>query len=83
MAARDFYSIFDALGTYAPGVVMTRELEASLTAQYQANGFTPLTQPQVLALTGALPTVAPLPRFAATNPSSLDDWSIENRDGAH
>lgn len=44
-----------ALYAFAPGLIMTRELEQSLVAQYATNGFTPLTQPQVLAITGPLP----------------------------
>lgn len=50
------YDPRDALYAFAPGMIMTRELEASLVAQYAANGFTPLTSGQVLAITGPLPT---------------------------
>lgn len=46
-----------ALYVFAPGLIMTRELEQSLVAQYAANGYTPLTQGQVLAITGPLPPV--------------------------
>lgn len=51
-----------ALSQYAPGVLLTRELEQSLVAQYATNGYTPLTEGQVLAITG------PLPAFPSTIP---------------
>ncbi len=60
-----FYSFSTALGLYAPGVVMTRELEAAMAAQYQANGFTPLTKAQVLAL---LPAAASDANAATSTP---------------
>lgn len=44
-----------ALYAFAPGVLLTRENEQQLVAQYAANGYTPLTQAQVLAITGPLP----------------------------
>jgi hypothetical protein len=46
-----------ALYAFAPGLIMTRELESALVAQYATNGYTPLTQAQVLAITGPLPPV--------------------------
>jgi hypothetical protein len=49
------YDPRDALYAFAPGMVMTRALEASLVAQYAANNYTPLTSAQVLAITGPLP----------------------------
>lgn len=49
------YDPRSALFAFAPGVLMTREIEASLLAQYTANAFTPLTSAQVLAITGPLP----------------------------
>lgn len=73
------YDFRQALYAFAPGVVPTREVDAALAAQYAANGNTPLTQAQVLAITGPLPAFpAGLPRFADSNPAS-DDWSIEKR----
>jgi hypothetical protein len=59
------YDPRSALYQFAPGLIMTRELEASLVAQYATNNFTALTQGQVLAITGPLPafpsTIARLP----------------------
>jgi hypothetical protein len=54
------YDPRSALYAFAPGLIMTRELEASLVAQYATNGYTPLTESQVLAITG------PLPAFPST-----------------
>jgi hypothetical protein len=51
-----------ALYAFAPGVLLTREIEAALVARYAANGNAPLTRDQVLAITG------PLPVFPATIP---------------
>lgn len=51
-----------ALYAFAPGVTMTRDLEAALVAQYASNNFQPLTFGQVLAITG------PLPPFPSTIP---------------
>lgn len=56
------YDPRDALYAFAPGLIMTRDLEQSLVAQYAANNYTPLTQGQVLAITG------PLPAFPSTIP---------------
>lgn len=78
MAASDFYDVHTALYSFAPGVVMTRDLEKALLAQYAANGFTPLTQGQVLALTGPLPAYPTgMKRFADSNPCPRDNWSID------
>lgn len=49
------YDPRDALLQFAPGVLLTRENEASLVAQYRSNGGVPLTEAQVLAITGPLP----------------------------
>jgi hypothetical protein len=56
------YDPRSALYAFAPGVLLTRELEAALVAQYASNNYTPLTQGQVLAITG------PLPPFPSTLP---------------
>lgn len=44
------YDIRTPFLAWVPGVVWTRDIEAGLAAQYAANGFTPLTQAQVLAV---------------------------------
>lgn len=49
------YDPRNALVDFAPGVVLTREIEAALVAQYAANGNQPLSSGQVLAITGPLP----------------------------
>jgi hypothetical protein len=59
----------------APGVVLTRDTEAALLAQYQANGFQPLSNAQILAITGAPPAFpASMPRFSDSN-EAPDDWA--------
>lgn len=55
-AADPSYDPRSALALFAPGVVLTRDLEAALAQQYQTNGFTPLTSSQVLSL--ALPLIS-------------------------
>lgn len=49
------YDPRNALYAFAPGLILTRELEQSLVAQYEANDYQPLTEGQVLAITGPLP----------------------------
>jgi hypothetical protein len=75
---RDFYDVHTPLMRKAPGVLMTREIEAALLAQYAANGYTPLTTDQVLAITGTPPAYpSGMPRFLDSNPAS-DGWAIDN-----
>jgi hypothetical protein len=50
------YDPRSALYQYAPGVVLTRAIEDAIIAQFIANGNAPLTQGQVLAITGTPPT---------------------------
>jgi hypothetical protein len=78
MAARDHYDVHTALLQYAPGFVMTRDLEAALLAQYAANGYTPLTQGQVLAITGTPPAFPTgLKRLSDSNPCPRDGWATD------
>ncbi len=73
-----FYDPHAALYQFASGVVLTGEIEAALAAQYQANAYTPLTEQQVLAITGPLPAYpSGLKRFLDSNPASFDDWAID------
>ena len=59
----DLISIFDTL---APGVVMQRQFLDGLAAAWALNGYKPLTQAQVVAVTGPLPTApTSLPRNGA------------------
>jgi hypothetical protein len=70
----------DAFYTYAPGVLLTRDIETALGAQYAANGNTPLTQGQVLAIVGPLPAYPTgMKRFADSNPDPHDGWAIDNQ----
>jgi hypothetical protein len=55
-----FYDWHTDLLAYAPGVVVTREIEAALSAQFEANGELPLTQAQVLAIVQAVPPLQPI-----------------------
>ena len=72
------YSLRLALYTWAPGVVASNDIDAALGAQYAANGYTPLTQAQVLAIVGTpLPVLPLLPRFQDSNPDPRDGWRIE------
>lgn len=68
-----------ALALYAPGVVMTRDIETAMAAQYVANGNTPLTSGQVLAITGT-PPVFPthIIRLSDSNPCPRDGWATDN-----
>lgn len=76
------YDFRTALYAFAPGVLLTRDLEAALGAQYVANAYTPLTQAQVLAIAGPLPAFpTKLPRFPDSNAAS-DGWTIAQRGGA-
>lgn len=76
------YDPRSALYAFGPGVVPTRDTDDALEAQYTANNFTPLTQAQVLAITGPLPAYpAGLPRFSDSNPAT-DGWSIDKRGSA-
>lgn len=80
MASPDLnYDFLAELQRYAPGVVVQREILDGMAAQYAANGYTPLTQAQVLAITGPLPKLpSGLVRLADSNPSPRDKWSIDN-----
>jgi hypothetical protein len=62
MKADANYDPRSALLAYAPGVVLTREIELALLRQFAVNNSAPLTSAQVLAITG------PLPVFPSTIP---------------
>lgn len=63
------YDLLAAFQQYAPGVVLQRSIEDGLAVAYAAGGYAPLTQAQVLAVTGPLPIYpTSLPRFADSNP---------------
>ena len=73
-----FYDLHDAVRTFAPGLLCTDAIEAQLAAQYVSNNYTPLTQGQVLAITGPAPSYPTgLPRFADSNPDPVDGWSLD------
>lgn len=77
-AAPSNYDFRIALAAYAPGVVMTRDIEAAMAAQYVANGNTPLTSGQVLAITGTPPTYpVGMKRLSDSNPCPRDGWAID------
>lgn len=78
-----FYDVHAAFYQFAPGLVLTETIEAALAAQYQTNGYTPLTSAQVLAITGPLPVYpSSLQRFSDSNPRASDDWAIDTPDRA-
>lgn len=82
-APAPFYDLHQALYEFAPGIMLTADIEAALAAQYLANGYTPLTQAQVLAITGPLPAYPTgLVRISDSNPASFDDWAIDTPDRA-
>lgn len=74
-----FYDVRAALYTFAPGVIPTREIDDAMHAQYAANGYTPLTQSQVLALVTVPAYPAGMKRFADSNPCPQDNWAIDNK----
>jgi len=60
---------YDYLALLPDGVVLTREIEQGLAQAYYANGWEPLTQDQIIAVTGPSPPYpASLPRFPDSNP---------------
>lgn len=79
-AAPSNYDFRNAFYTFAPGVLMTRAIETALGAQYAANGYTPLSQSQVLAIAGT-PPVFPttMKRFADSNPDPRDGSALDNQ----
>lgn len=63
---------YDVLSLLPAGVLLTRTIEEGLAAAYLAGGYVPLTQAQIIAVTGpALPLPADLPRFADSNPDPM------------
>lgn len=63
------YDVLSAFDTFAPGVVLQRATWDALNEQYAANGYTPLTQAQVVAIAGPLPTYpTTLPRYPDGEP---------------
>lgn len=56
MQASGSYDPRSALQAYAPGVVLTREVEQSLVQRYADKGCQPLTAADVLAITGPAPS---------------------------
>src|SRR5215471_2224892 len=74
------YDVQTALYTFAPGVVPTREITTALWAQYEANGYEPLTREQVLAITGAPPSYPKsMMRLKDSNPYPRDNWAEDNK----
>ncbi len=49
------YDLIAAIDMLAPGVVLQRETLDGVATAYAVNGFQPLTQAQVIAVTGPLP----------------------------
>lgn len=49
------YDLIAAIDTLAPGIVLQRATLDGVAAAWAANGFQPLTQDQVVAVTGPLP----------------------------
>ena len=49
------YDLIGAIDALAPGTVVTRERLDGVAAAYAANGFQPLTQAQIVAVTGPPP----------------------------
>ena len=78
----DFYDIHDVLGRFCPGVVIDRDIETALLLQYQAQGYQPLTQSQVVAIVleqipnanipNATPVFAGLPQLPRGLPRFAD-----------
>ncbi len=67
------YDVLGAFDMWAQGVVLQRPILDALEAQYAANGFTPLTEAQVIAIAGPLPPYpTSLPRFPDSNPLPRD-----------
>jgi hypothetical protein len=66
------YDLIAAIDRYAPGLILQRAVLDGVAAAYVAGGYVPVTQAQVLAVTGPLP-VAPtsLRRFADSNPDPM------------
>lgn len=64
-AADPRYDLAGALQTLLPGIVVQRQLLDAAAAQYQANGFTPLTAAQALA--------------CLTAANALDQWNLPAR----
>lgn len=54
------YDWHTTLLAYAPGVVISRDIEAAIGAQFEANGEEPLTQAQMLAIVEAVPALQPI-----------------------
>ncbi len=59
----------DITATLPPGFIRTRALDDAITSAWIANGRNPLSQAQVLAITGPPPPYpVALPRFPDSNP---------------
>lgn len=70
----------DAFYAYAPGVLLTRELDDALGAQFMLNGGAALSQSQVLAIVGPLPAFpTSVPRLADSNPDPHTGWALDNQ----
>ena len=76
-AALRSYDFRDALKQYAGGAILTREIEDALHAAYAANGFTPVTEAQVLAIVTPPALPSGLVRLRDSNPAP-DGWAIDN-----
>ena len=79
------YDPLGAIDTLAPGVVVQEALLDAVTAQYVANGYTPLTAAQMATVAAAagspLPALpAGLPRFPDSN-EAIDGWTVCNPSG--
>lgn len=53
----DSYDPRAALYAFAPGILLTREIEQSLVERYEQKGNLPLNADDVLAITGPLPPI--------------------------
>jgi len=66
------YDLIAAIDLYAPGVILQQAVLDGVATAYAANGYRPVTQAQVLAVTGPLPAApTELPRFADSNPEPM------------
>lgn len=74
----DPYDIHTAVLKAVPGVILDRDTETALLVAYNAQAPAPLTAAQIIAITGPAPALPKgLKRFADSNPSPRDNWSIE------
>lgn len=58
---------YDPCNDIPPGIVLTRAIQDGLLSAYAANGYKPLTQAQIEAITGPAP---PFPQWLRRLPDS-------------